>query len=51
MCLADENCLVADNVLQIIAKYTQDNILRDSPPAEVLLAPNLLLLIMPTSTY
>ena len=37
VCLADENCLVADNVLQIIAKYTQDNILRDSPLAEVLL--------------
>lgn len=40
VCLADENCSVADNVLQIIAKYTQDNILRDSPLAEVLLPPN-----------
>ena len=37
VCLPDENCLVADNVLQIIAKYAQDNILRDNPPAEVLL--------------
>ena len=35
VCLIDENCLLADNVLQIIAKYTHDNILRDGPPAEV----------------
>ena len=44
VCLADENCLVADNVLQIIAKYTQDNILRDNPLAEVLLTLQLSLL-------
>ncbi|XP_065898117.1 AP-5 complex subunit sigma-1-like isoform X2 [Dysidea avara] len=39
VCLTDENNLLADNVLQVIAKATHDNILRDNSLAEILLKP------------